>query len=413
MNKNTEGEYKLQCEICNSNYFSDKKYKCVSNLLQHLKLKHQMTKTIYLKTYRIPEDFLTDHKIYMRTFSKNRLRNPLEIQNKNKMLLDEIGTVKYNELPECKICNFKGKQLYKHVSTIHNISVDNYKKQYEGNLETPEYLKYLSETRLGENNPMWGCGQSENSPFSPEFYIKKGYDKKSSKKLAKDLCIKVKDEMPPEKWSVKIEYYKKKYNIGDIDAQNMLTNRQTTNSVENIAKRLNISTIDAQKIRDDITEKWLKTINSKSIEELAEMNRKKIPNSISKSSIKFFDWLIKDIGIDKNDVHYNKDEFWLSYENNNGNKAFYFYDFKFKNKIIEYNGSVYHADPRKYKPSDKPLFFLKGNCKYYTAKDIWAYDALKTQHAISEGYEVLTIWDTDARKNKYEVFNKCKEFLLS
>lgn len=411
--RRTSGEFNVTCNICNRIFYSDTKRKCCSNLFAHLRKNHNMGVPEYLKDNHISESFLKEFNEHPCRISKEKYRDPNFTKVQNEKTLNQIGEDEFKKLPTCEICGLKSKQLYSHIAKIHGIKVEDYRKKYKGNLEEENYLKYLSETRLGENNPMWGCGQSENSPFSPQFYIKKGYDEKSAEKLANDLCIKVKKEMTPEKQSVKIEYYKKKYNIGDIEAYDMLYKRQQTNAVENIAERHGISIIKAQNIRDDITKKWLNTMNSKSIEELAEINRKKIPNSISNVSIKFFDWLIKELGMDINNIQYDKNEFWLTYENDNGNKSFYFYDFKYKNKIIEYNGTVYHADPRKYKYSDKPLSFLKSICKDYTANDIWKNDELKINYAIKKGYDILTIWERDVKENKYRILQKCKEFLLS
>ena len=85
------------------------------------------------------------------------------------------------------------------------------------------------------------------------------------------------------------------------------------------------------------------------------------------------------------------------------------YDFTdIKNKkIIEYNGDSYHGNPAKYKPNDYPHPFRKK----ITAKEIWYQDELKRLVAEENRYEILTIWDSDYRKNKESVLKQCLQFL--
>ena len=91
------------------------------------------------------------------------------------------------------------------------------------------------------------------------------------------------------------------------------------------------------------------------------------------------------------------------------NNGFYRYDFTdLKNKkIIEYNGDDYHANPNKYKSYDFPNPFRKD----LSAKEIWVKDNKKIQLANSNGFDVLVIWDSEYKKNKEEIINKCKNFL--
>ncbi len=87
----------------------------------------------------------------------------------------------------------------------------------------------------------------------------------------------------------------------------------------------------------------------------------------------------------------------------------YLYDFAdIKSfKIIEFNGDVFHANPSKYKSDECPNPFLKET----KSSDIWESDRLKCEHAKSKGYDVLTIWEDEYRKNKELVIEKCLIFL--
>src|ERR1019366_8872386 len=214
------------------------------------------------------------------------------------------GKEKYNSYPKCQICGFVSSQLYKHVISIHEISVKEYSEKYNTIVASDDYLNGLKERGLGENNPMYGKGESVNSPFSIEFYLKKGYSQEDAEKLKEE---KVKEVSENREYTLNVEYYVKKFNVDRAKACKMLKDRQQTNSVKNIAKRNNISLEEAQIRRNEITKKWVSTINNKSDEELIEINRKKGATSVSNMSIKFFDNLMLHCGLTKDECKYGND----------------------------------------------------------------------------------------------------------
>jgi G:T-mismatch repair DNA endonuclease (very short patch repair protein) len=59
------------------------------------------------------------------------------------------------------------------------------------------------------------------------------------------------------------------------------------------------------------------------------------------------------------------------------------------NMIIEYYGSYWHCDPRKY---EKDFYNQK---KKKTAEEIWQYDKQREQSVISQGYKYIVIWESD------------------
>lgn len=78
-----------------------------------------------------------------------------------------------------------------------------------------------------------------------------------------------------------------------------------------------------------------------------------------------------------------------------------------KKLVIEINGDYYHADPKKYKPTDM-LYKWKG---YQEAKAIWEFDNQRKEQIESFGYKVLVLWETDIRNNFSEVQSKLNEAL--
>ena len=77
------------------------------------------------------------------------------------------------------------------------------------------------------------------------------------------------------------------------------------------------------------------------------------------------------------------------------------------NKLIEYNGDYWHANPIKYKEND--ILQYPGGKK--AAKDVWKINECKINCAQNQGYDVLVIWETDFIKNKSTVIEKCRSFL--
>lgn len=111
---------------------------------------------------------------------------------------------------------------------------------------------------------------------------------------------------------------------------------------------------------------------------------------------------------EKKDIKFwsHNNEFKIDKENG----GIFLYDFTdLRNKkIIEYNGDMYHANPKKYKKDDTPHPFRKD----LKSHQIWEADRQKIFEANKEGYEVLVIWDSDFRwGGKNKVLNKCLKFL--
>jgi very-short-patch-repair endonuclease len=84
----------------------------------------------------------------------------------------------------------------------------------------------------------------------------------------------------------------------------------------------------------------------------------------------------------------------------------YSYDFgsrKLK-KLVEINGTYWHADPRVYKADD----LLIGQKKAY---EIWAKDLEKISYAKNYGYDVLSVWELDFCKNPNLTLKLINNFL--
>jgi very-short-patch-repair endonuclease len=85
-------------------------------------------------------------------------------------------------------------------------------------------------------------------------------------------------------------------------------------------------------------------------------------------------------------------------------KSYYAYDVLLENKkLIEINGDYWHGNPNIYKETD---IILKGSSREVLVKDKWEHDLIKINHAKSQGYEVLVIWEQEIKSDIESVKNK-------
>lgn len=75
----------------------------------------------------------------------------------------------------------------------------------------------------------------------------------------------------------------------------------------------------------------------------------------------------------------------------------YSYDFYLSKQklLIEYNGTYWHCDPRKYSENYRR--------RTKTAKEIWNRDKEKQQYALYHGYKFCTVWEADWKSTKNKI----------
>lgn len=121
----------------------------------------------------------------------------------------------------------------------------------------------------------------------------------------------------------------------------------------------------------------------------------------SKQEKMFFE-MLKQYGYD---ISFNS----FLYKDIDNKKHHLFPDGIIENKkiVIEYNGSFWHADPKRgYKPNDVLFHNI-------TAQEIWDRDLRKKEIYEQHGYKVLIIWSDDFLENKEKCINECKEYIES
>ena len=84
----------------------------------------------------------------------------------------------------------------------------------------------------------------------------------------------------------------------------------------------------------------------------------------------------------------------------------FFFDFKYRNKIIEFNGDFWHLNPSIY--TEQSVNKVTGK----TAKEIREYDEMKASVASERGYTIMTVWERDYRNDRDKTLEQIKRHIL-
>ena len=130
-------------------------------------------------------------------------------------------------------------------------------------------------------------------------------------------------------------------------------------------------------------------------------------NNGSRIATELFENIIKETNINANYGNIETIIFLNTTERALLNQKVIFPDFCFGNKIIEFYGDMWHANPNKFKDTDYPNPFNKD----LTSVDIREKDKRREELLCSKGYDILIIWENDYKTNKRDIISKCINFL--
>lgn len=310
---------------------------------------------------------------------------------------------------ECKICGFKSKRIYGRHLKSHGLTTKDYKDMFPDallyadsdykntsknsgkHMKTEKYKKMFSEKIKGEKNPNHKSNttiekRQKCSPFSKEFinYI----DEKKRKDFIKYIC-------DNKSYETRLDYWLDKgYN--EDDAKQKLKERQRTFTLDSCIEKYGEE--KGKEIYTNRQQRWQKSLNDNG-------NLKYGYSKISQ--MLFYEILINYNLENRKHIYFaTKNEEYRLEKEEGGVWIYDFVDLENK-KIIEYNGDQYHANPKLYEAMDHPHPFRK----WITAQEIWDKDKRKELVANEEGFEILTIWDSEYKKNKQDTLNKCLLFL--
>jgi hypothetical protein len=258
-------------------------------------------------------------------------------------------------------------------------------------MKKEKYKKMFSEKIKGEKNPNHKSKTSleerkERSPFSKNFI---NYNNEESRdNFIKKVCDK-------KSYTNRLDYWLSK-GLTEDKANQKLIERQKTFTLNICIEKYGEK--EGIKIYTNRQEKWQKSLNENG----------NLKQGFSKASQTLFFELLHyyDFESMKKIYFATKNE---EYRLNKKEGGIWIYDFTDleNKKIIEYNGDQYHANPKLYEANDYPHPFRKK----LTAKEIWEKDKKKKNVANENGFEILTIWDSEYRRYKDETIEKCKIYL--
>lgn len=293
------------------------------------------------------------------------------------------GGIEGKDYIKCKICGrYSYDSIIHHLRVLHNVTREQYNEEFPDSLTVPQNIR---DRMSGSNNPGYQHG-GRLSPWSNK-------SEKHSKEQIEESKRKAKLDRP----NVRTLSYWESKGFSKEEAKEELGKFQTRDLDFFINKYG--EELGTEKWNNKINT-WQKTLNSKSDEEKQEINKKKIykSGSISKGELNFLSEIKKRIN---NDI---KTQLILPRKFTN---RFYKYDIIINNKIIEYNGDLWHANPKLYNENDIPKF--PGN--KLTANEIWIRDLEKINSAKELGFDVYVVWEMDFKSNKDKLLKEVIDWI--
>ena len=274
-------------------------------------------------------------------------------------------------------------------------------------MNRPEIKQKYSDLFKGDKNPNAKCNTTEEhrksiSPFSKSFKKYDGMTDEEKEKQIREYRQTDRDDRN----TTQVKYWLNK-GYSEDEAKQKVSERQRTFTLEKCIEKYG---------EEEGTRKYIdrqKNWSAKVEEQYQQGLFSKIPHSqnsniYSKFEKDIVDSIIESLDIDIDDIYcYKTSQFRLENTNESCNNKIFSYDFKFRNKIIEFNGDFWHMNPDIY---DSDFVNPYTNL---SAEEKWNFDEIKLECAIQNGYDVLTIWEQEYKENKEVTIQKCIEFLTN
>lgn len=214
-----------------------------------------------------------------------------------------------------------------------------------------------------------------------EYWIRKGYSLEEAKANIKTIQKERSSKSPTTKkghksHSKRTKEYWTKLGLNDFEAIQMVKEVQTTNGLDYYRKKYGN---DGEKLFQLRMEKWL---NSKG-------NKDMIANR-SKISLKLFE----QIGVG---LYGNKEKIIR------GKQKVHRVDYIYGDKIIEFYGDYWHANPK--------IYTADSLVRKKKAQDIWNHDRQKVDDLQENGYNVMIVWENEFKTMPNEILQKCRDFI--
>ena len=285
-----------------------------------------------------------------------------------------------NDFPGAPLCCKKD-----HIATSKNSGK---------HMKKPKYRKMASDQIKGINNPNHKSKTTKEqrqarSPFSENFI---NYESpEDARRFQLEHCSK-------GRYNTRLSYWIEEGHSPE-EAIKMLKERQATFTLNKCITKYGEE--KGHRIFEERQKAWSKIIESKY--QAGEFTRFSESNWSNTEAV-FINQLVNTLNL-KPDEYYsciNGKQFFRYFKEVKLTKS---YDFVIGKKIIEFNGDYWHCNPNQYKAD------------YYhkhiqlTAKEIWDLDQIKISLIENEGYQVLTIWESEWNDDPNRTIENCIKFI--
>lgn len=226
-----------------------------------------------------------------------------------------------------------------------------------------------------------------------EYYLKRGYSKEEGENLIKELQSKYCKRVKNHRSNRQLQYWLDK-GYSEKESKNIISKLQCTFSKEKCIEKY--GEIEGLKVFKERQRKWQETLHKN---HNIKCGYSPISQELFKKLLRYYK------PKDRINIFYaTKNHEYNIYDDKN-----YLYDFTDikNNKIIEFQGDLYHANPKLYTNET----YINPYNPDMTMEDIHNKDLNKKIIAKKNGFDVEYVWEYDYRNNKEEVINKCKKFL--
>jgi len=356
--------------------------------------------------------------VSIENYSVKKMDNALKtsITRKFKLRIEEYIKLEYTiEIKKCAFCD-----EYSDFKIVYELTP--YKKSYMVNIADVIYDKLYCKSK-NKN-----CDGRNLNANSVEF-VSKAYS------LSKDEALKIKNSRNSSPFYEcnyeNKEDYRKYQSIRDRFKDNdryntFIKNLKYSKTIDYYIEKHGKDNgekiwYDIQSKKDSMSFKYFLNKNNNDYNKtLLEYNNriksvcgnKCIGGFYSKESITLFDKFINELKIEKTNIIYGENEYFLSYFDYELNKyRKFYYDFvDIKNKIIvEYNGLKWHPNKNKM-TKEQYNKWVHPFQKDIKLEDLEKKDILKIKIAEEHGFNVIIIWDCDEKINKNYNLNILLEY---
>lgn len=292
--------------------------------------------------------------------------------------IEKYKAAKPDDYVVCPLCGLYGADLTHHAWHCHGMRKNEYVK--ETGLDCIK-CERLRQRFVGKNNPGYKHG-GKLSPFSKKSGRSKEQIKASMKKANEKAA----------RNSIRTIGYWMNKGCDEDEAKEMVSWYQARNLDWFIHY---YGEDDGRKRYNRKRERWMKTMAKKSPKEMADINRRKCSkgSAISKLEQEFAKNLEgRGLIVETQFPIHTK-------------RKVHVYDIRVGNLLIEINGDLWHMNPEIYKPTDK------NRVTGMIAEEKWIKDDKKKSDAAKRGFRVVTIWESDLKRDYNKYIDMCVNFV--